>query len=87
MHLWAYGFLGFAEDFFAAAGEGAFLMPARFCQDSLENLFGQIRQVGGTATNPNQLAAARALNTVENMKFVKQTRKGSYTGIGGAARK
>ena len=79
MHLWAYGFLGFAEEFFEMFPDtDAYIMPARFTQDSLENLFGRIRAVGSAATNPNQLSAARGLNTVLAMRDV-QVAKGSYT--------
>ena len=79
MHLWSYGFLGFAGDFFKLYPDSdKFIMPARFSQDSLENLFGRIREVGGTANNPGVMAAAQALNTVQNMHDIKVAR-GSYT--------
>lgn len=78
MHLWSYGFLGFAEDFFNMFSTDVFIMPARFSQDSLENLFGRIREVGGTANNPGVLAAARSLNTIQHMRDNKVA-KGSYT--------
>jgi hypothetical protein len=73
MHLWAYGFIGFAEEFFEEFKEDAalFLMPARFCQDSLENMFGMIRQGGGTANNPTVLQAAKGAQLAQQRKELK----------------
>lgn len=86
MHLWAYGFLGFADDFFAKfpadvhsfihSDDKLFLMPARFCQDSLENMFGLIRQGGGTANNPSVLQAAKGSQVAQQRKDMKLTSGG-----------
>lgn len=77
--MWAYGFLGFATDFFEMfPGTSTFIMPARFTQDSLENLFGSIRAVGAQNTNPTVLAATQHLNTVVASRSLRAPAQGSY---------
>lgn len=79
MHLWAYGFLGFATDFFEMfPNTSTYIMPARFSQDSLENLFGCIRGVGHQSNNPNVLAAAQSMNVVVERGNVRAPARGSY---------
>lgn len=91
MHLWAYGFLGFAEDFFEEfhGDEDLFLCPARFCQDSVENTFGMIRQGGGAANNPSVQQAAKQLDVTQQRRRLRAQARGSssYTDMSGGRKK
>lgn len=61
---------------FIHSDDKLFLMPARFCQDSLENMFGLIRQGGGTANNPSVLQAAKGSQVAQQRKDMKLTSGG-----------
>lgn len=82
MHLFVYGFCGFATEFFAEFGDvcapgGKYLTPARFCQDSLENLFGVLRSMQGSGNNPTALQAAQGLSVHSFLQHAK-VNKSSY---------